>query len=171
MKHLNFDWYMTWNTSKFSFLAMVNWIHYFTNFNLLNLILSFVIPSSFSLFTIFQIPGTVFLFFFVVTTVSSSPSFSFFFFWVSSSAHCLAALDFGAVASSHSVVSSSRTIRPCSPWGGQWIGHWRTWSTVCSSAPHSQAAEEAIPHLYKQRGNIWHQCRGSWARPKLFLEG
>ena len=28
---------------------------------------------------------------------------------------------------------------------------WRTtWSTVCSSAPHSQAAEEAIPHLYKQ---------------------
>jgi len=28
--------------------------------------------------------------------------------------------------------------------------HWRTWSTVCS-APHSQAAEEAIPHLYKQQ--------------------
>ena len=25
-----------------------------------------------------------------------------------------------------------------------------TWSTVCSSAPHSQAAEEAISHLYKQ---------------------
>ena len=46
--------------------------------------------------------------------------------------------------------SSSRTVRPCSPWGGRWIGHWRTiWLTVCSSAPHSQAAEEAIPHLYK----------------------
>jgi len=29
--------------------------------------------------------------------------------------------------------------------------HWRTtWSTVCSSAPHSQTAEEDIPHLYKQ---------------------
>jgi len=53
--------------------------------------------------------------------------------------------------SSHSVVSSSRTVRPCSPSGGRWIGHWRTtWSTVCSSAPHSQAAEEAIPQLYKQ---------------------
>jgi len=53
--------------------------------------------------------------------------------------------------SSDSVVSSSRTVRPCSPWGGRWVGHWRaTWSTVCSSAPHSQAAEEAIPHLYKQ---------------------
>jgi len=52
--------------------------------------------------------------------------------------------------SSHSVVSSSRTVRPCSPWGGLWIGHWRTTrSTVCSSAPHSQAAEETIPHLYK----------------------
>jgi len=29
-----------------------------------------------------------------------------------------------------------------------------TWSTVCSSAPHAQAAE-AIPHLYKQE----------WKRP------
>ena len=57
----------------------------------------------------------------------------------------------GQVLSSHSVVSSSRTVRPCSPWGGRWVGHWRTtWSTVCFSAPHSQAAEEAIPHLYKQ---------------------
>ena len=32
-----------------------------------------------------------------------------------------------------------------------WIGHWRTtWSTVCSSAPHSQAGEGAITHLYMQ---------------------
>jgi len=58
--------------------------------------------------------------------------------------------------SSHSVVSSSRTVRPCSPWGGSRIGHWRTTSsTVCSSAPHSQAAEEAIPHLYKQEVIHW----------------
>jgi len=53
--------------------------------------------------------------------------------------------------SSHSIVSSSRTVRPCSPRGGRWIGHWRTaWSTAYSSAPHSQAAEEAIPHLYNK---------------------
>ena len=53
--------------------------------------------------------------------------------------------------SSHSIVSSSKTVRLCSPWRGRWVGHWRTtWPTVCSSAPHSQAAEEAIPHLYKQ---------------------
>jgi len=57
----------------------------------------------------------------------------------------------GQVLSSHSIISSSRTVSPCSPWGGRWIGHLRTrWSTVCSSAPHSQSAEEAIPHLYKQ---------------------
>jgi len=31
--------------------------------------------------------------------------------------------------------------------GSRWIGRWRTtWSTVCSSAPHSQGAEGAIPH-------------------------
>jgi len=32
------------------------------------------------------------------------------------------------------------------------LDNWRTttWSTVCSSAPHSQAAEEVIPHLYNQ---------------------
>ena len=53
--------------------------------------------------------------------------------------------------SSHSIVSSYRTVRLSSPWGGRWIGHWRTtWSAVCSSAPHSQAADEAIPHLYRQ---------------------
>jgi len=57
----------------------------------------------------------------------------------------------GQLLSTHSIVSSSRTVRPCSPWGGRWIGHWKTtWSTVCSSAPHSQGAEEAIPHLYRQ---------------------
>ena len=54
------------------------------------------------------------------------------------------------VLSSHSIVSSSRTVRPCCPCGGRWIGQWRTaWSTMCSSAPHSQAAEGAISHLCK----------------------
>ena len=54
--------------------------------------------------------------------------------------------------SSHSIVSSSRTVRPCSPWGGRWIWHCRTtWSTVYSSAPHSQEAEEAILHWCKRK--------------------
>ena len=53
--------------------------------------------------------------------------------------------------SSHSIVSSFRTVRPCSPWGSRWVGHWRTiWSTVCSSAPRSQASEKAFPLLYQQ---------------------
>ena len=47
---------------------------------------------------------------------------------------------------SHRPEPSGRVVRV----GGRWIGQWRTtWSTVCS-APHSQAAEEAMPHLYKQ---------------------
>jgi len=54
------------------------------------------------------------------------------------------------VLSSHSIASSSRIVNPCIPWGGQWIGQWRiTWSTICSSVPHSQAAEGAIAHLRK----------------------
>ena len=37
----------------------------------------------------------------------------------------------GQVLSCHSVVSSSRTVRPCNLLGGRWFGHWRTtWSTV-----------------------------------------
>jgi len=54
------------------------------------------------------------------------------------------------VLSSHSVVSSSRTFSPCCTWWSRWIGHCRTTcSTVCS-VPQSLAAEEAIPHLYRQ---------------------
>ena len=65
---------------------------------------------------------------------------------------CTARPHSGQELSSHSVVSSSRTVRPCSSCEGRWIGHWKTtWSTVCSSAPRSHAAEGAIPHLCKQQ--------------------
>ena len=51
----------------------------------------------------------------------------------------------------YSVYNFHRGKTTCCPWGGRKIGHSRaTWSTVCSSAPHSQATEEAIPHLCKQ---------------------
>ena len=37
----------------------------------------------------------------------------------------------GQVLSSHSIVSSSRTVRPCTQWRGRWIGYWRTtWSNM-----------------------------------------
>ena len=63
------------------------------------------------------------------------------------------------VLSSQSIASSSRAVRLCSPWRARWIQHWRkTWSTVCSSAPHSHAVEEASPHLCKQEWN----SRCSW---------
>ena len=57
----------------------------------------------------------------------------------------------GQVLSSHSIVLLSRAVRPCSPCVGRWIEKWRTtWSKVCSSAPHSYAAEGAITHVSKQ---------------------
>ena len=76
----------------------------------------------------------------------------------------------GQALSSHSVVSSSRTVRPYSPWGDQWYGHWRTtWSTVCSSVSHSQAAEEAIPHLYKQEQKRSTPVRRRFSRTQAVL--
>jgi len=44
----------------------------------------------------------------------------------------------------------------CGPWtkkfGDPWIRKLRTtWLMVCSSVPHSQAPEEAIPRLHKQK--------------------
>jgi len=71
---------------------------------------------------------------------------------------------------SHLIASSSRTVRLCSPWGGRWIGHWRTtWPTVCSSAPHSQAAEEAILHLYKQEQKRSTPVRRRLSRTQALL--
>jgi len=58
------------------------------------------------------------------------------------------------VLSSHSIVSLSRTIRPCSLWGGRWIGLWKTCSSVCFSGPHSQAAKKTTPHLCNQEWKL-----------------
>ena len=76
---------------------------------------------------------------------------AFFFFWDSSSIHCLAALDFGAGVNQtldcHIVQNrqAMQSMRRSMDWTLE-----DTWSTACSSAPHSQVAEDAIPHLYKQ---------------------
>ena len=51
-------------------------------------------------------------------------------------------------------VSSSKTVRPRAPCGARCIGHAiRTWSAVCSEAPHSQFGEGARPHLCMDKRN------------------
>ena len=51
-------------------------------------------------------------------------------------------------------VSSSKTVRPRAPCGARCIGHAiRTWSAVCSEAPHSQFGEGAKPHLCMDEWN------------------
>ena len=51
-------------------------------------------------------------------------------------------------------VSSSKTVRPRAPCGARCIGHAvKTWSAVCSEAPHSQFGEGAKPHLYMDEWN------------------
>ena len=64
--------------------------------------------------------------------------------------------DAGSLLLSQHRVSSSKTVRPRAPCGAQCIGHAvRTWSAVCSEAPHSQFGEGARPHL----------CMDEWNRP------
>ena len=51
-------------------------------------------------------------------------------------------------------VSSSKTVRPCVQCGARCIGHAvRTWSAVCSEAPHSQFDEGARPHVCMDEWN------------------
>ena len=51
-------------------------------------------------------------------------------------------------------VSSSKTVTPRAPCGARCIGHAvRTWSAVCSEAPHSQFGEGARPHLCMDEWN------------------
>ena len=69
--------------------------------------------------------------------------------------HCLDQMVAVVLLSQHRV-SSSKTVRPRAPCGVRCIGHTvRTWSAVCSEAPHSQFGEEARPHL----------CMDEWNRP------
>ena len=52
-------------------------------------------------------------------------------------------------------VSSSKTVRPHAPCSARCIGHAvRTWSAVCSEAPHSQFGEGARPHLCMDEWNF-----------------
>ena len=61
--------------------------------------------------------------------------------------YCLNQMLAVMLLSQHRVLSS-KTVRPRAPYGARCIGHAvRTWSAVCSEAPHSQYGEGARPHL------------------------
>ena len=69
--------------------------------------------------------------------------------------HCLDQM-LAVMSLSQHRVSSSKTVRPCAPCGAQCIGHavtCRTWSAVCSEAPHLQFGEGARPHLCMDEWN------------------
>ena len=67
--------------------------------------------------------------------------------------HCLNQMLAVVLLSQHRV-SSSKTVRPRAPCGARCIRHAvRTWSAVCSEAPHSQFGEVARPHLCMDEWN------------------
>ena len=58
-------------------------------------------------------------------------------------------------------VSSSKTVRPRAPCGARCIRHAvRTWSAVCSEAPHLQFGEGARPICAWTNGIAQHQFAG-----------
>ena len=75
------------------------------------------------------------------------------FFYYPRLLHCLDQMLAVMLLSQHRV-SSSKTVRPRAPCGARYIGHAvRTWSAVCSEAPHSQFGEGARPHLCMDEWN------------------
>ena len=78
-----------------------------------------------------------------------------FIFYYPRLLHCLNQMLAVVLLSQHRVLSS-KTVRPGAPRGARCIGHVvRTWSAVCSEAPHSQFGQGVRPHL----------CMDEWNRP------
>jgi len=88
------------------------------------------------------------------------------FVWASCSNHCLAALGFGAGVEQpfDCLIVQDRQAMQSMRRSMDW-----TWSTVCLSAPHSQAAEEAIPLLYKQEWKRRTPVRRRLSRTQALL--
>ena len=84
--------------------------------------------------------------------------------------HCLAALDLGAGIEQpfNCLIVQHRQAVQTMRRSMEWT-LWTTWSTVCSSAPHSQTAEEVIPHLYKQEWKRPTPVRGRLRRTQALL--
>ena len=74
--------------------------------------------------------------------------------------HCLNQMLAVVLLSQHRVLSS-KTVRPCAPCGARCIRHAvRTWSAVCSEAPHSQSVKERNPICTWTNGIAQHQSAG-----------
>jgi len=91
-------------------------------------------------------------------------------FWTCCPSHCLAALDLGAGVEQPFdwlIVQNSQAM--------QSTGRWMDWTLEDnmvaghSSAPHSQTAEEAIPHLYKREGKRPIPVQKRWSRTQAPL--
>ena len=71
--------------------------------------------------------------------------------------YCLNQILVVVLLSQHRVLSFN-TVRPRAPCGARCIGHAvRTWSAVCSEAPHSQFGEGARPICAWTNGIAQHQ--------------
>ena len=73
---------------------------------------------------------------------------------------------------SHSIVSSSRSVRACSPWGGRWIGHWwTTWFVLLRRTHKSQKGPHPCPICLSRSGNVRSRFGDGWAGPRCSWQG
>jgi len=61
---------------------------------------------------------------------------------------------------SHSIVSSPRTVRPCSPWGGRWTGHRKT--TWVSTLLYKQEFKRLTPVQRRLSALLGRLIPGGW---------
>ena len=88
---------------------------------------------------------------------------------------------------SHSIVSLSRTVRLCGPWGGRWIGHWKDSMVdgllICATltggrgghTPFVQTRAETpdtgAEAVKSNQGYSWEGCSGGWGRCQVWKCG
>ena len=93
----------------------------------------------------------------------------------------------GRMLMSHSIVSLSRTVRLCGPWGGRWIGHWKDSMVdgllICATltggrgghTPFVQTRAETpdtgAEAVKSNQGYSWEGCSGGWGRCQVWKCG
>ena len=71
----------------------------------------------------------------------------------------------------HSIVSSSRTVKPCRTWGVDEMDNEGQHGRRSVPLHYTHKSQKSDTTLVSRRGNVRHQCRGGQAGPTRCLAG